>query len=97
MADRRSRHDPAAAQAARAALYEGLREGRLDLAAAVRQMRRVSGLTQAEFARHRGISLAALRQIEGGRGNPTVETLNKIASVFSLEAGFVPKQAARAR
>lgn len=44
--------------------------------------------TQPEFAKHRGISVQALRQIESGTGNPTVETLNKIASIFTVQVGF---------
>lgn len=64
----------------------------LGLAGAVRAMRKASRLTQPEFAAHRGISLAALRQIESGSGNPTVTTLDKIASIFGLEVGFVPKK-----
>ena len=37
------------------------------------------------------ISPSALAQIEGNRGNPTVETLNKIGEVFGLEIAFVRK------
>jgi transcriptional regulator with XRE-family HTH domain len=54
-------------------------------------MRHLSGLTQPQFARHRGISVQALRQIESGTGNPTVKTLDAIAGVFGLRVGFVPK------
>jgi uncharacterized protein YegP (UPF0339 family) len=55
-------------------------------------MRKVSGLTQQEFAAHRGVSVQALKQLEQGRGNPTVETLNKLAAVFGLEVGLKPKR-----
>ena len=48
-----------------------------------------SGLTQAEFAAHRGVSLPTLKNIEAGKANPTVETLDAIGSVFGLKAGFV--------
>ena len=75
----------------RDALYRGLRDGELSLGEAVRQMQRLSGLTQPEFARHRGVSVQALRQVIAGKGNPTVETLNKIAAVFGLQVGFVPR------
>ena len=68
------RPDPAQARTQLDALYAGL----------------ASGLSQPEFARHRGISVQALRQIETGRGNPTVRTLDAIARVFGLETGFVP-------
>ena len=72
--------------------YEDLAAGELDLAGAIVAMRKLSRLTQPEFAKHRGISTQALRQIESRQGNPTVETLNKIAEVFGLEVGFVQKR-----
>jgi DNA-binding XRE family transcriptional regulator len=72
-------------------LHAGLASGSIDLADAVRRMRHLSGLTQPQFARHRGISVQALRQIESGTGNPTVRTLDAIAGVFGLRVGFVPK------
>ena len=58
---------------------------------AVKEMRKISRLTQPEFAKHRGISLGTLRKIEAGDGCPTIETLNKIGAIFGLEAGFVKK------
>ena len=64
---------------------------KLSIQDAVKAMRRRSRLTQPEFARHRGVSLATLRQIEAGTGNPSVETLNKIGSVFGLQVGFIPE------
>jgi DNA-binding XRE family transcriptional regulator len=72
--------------------YKDLAEGKMSVAAAVVAMRKLSRLTQPEFAKHRGISTQALRQIETGQGNPTVETLEKIGSVFGLEVGFVKKR-----
>ena len=68
--------------------YASIRKGDLSIAEAVVAMRKMSRLTQTEFAKHRGISVQALRQIESGKGNPTVETLNKIASIFTLQVGF---------
>ena len=73
----------------RDALLDGLAEGRIDIPEAVRRMREISGLTQAEFARHRGISLPALKRIEAGKANPTMETLNAIGRIFGLKVGFV--------
>ena len=84
------RPDPATARAQLDALYKGLADGSLDLAAAVRRMRHLSGLTQPQFAHHRGLSVQALRQVESGKGNPTVATLNAIAGVFGLKVGLVP-------
>lgn len=91
MTDKRIKRpfDPEAARVQREAFYADVLSGRLSLGKAVAAMRRISRLTQPEFAAHRGISVQALRQIEGDRGNPTVDTLDKVASIFGLKVGFV--------
>ena len=83
--------------AKRMELYEALLCGSLTVGEAVVKMRQYSRLTQVEFARHRGISVQALRQIERGQGNPTLETLEKIAEVFTLRVGFVRMSQAQAQ
>ncbi|MEF3082098.1 helix-turn-helix transcriptional regulator [Luteimonas sp. SMYT11W] len=62
--------------------------GRLDIAQAVKQMRKISGLTQEEFAKHRDMSLVTLKRIESGKGNPTVGTLDSIGRLFGLRVTF---------
>jgi DNA-binding XRE family transcriptional regulator len=79
----------------RRTLFEGVAHNRLSLGEAVKLMQKVSRLTQPEFAAHRGISTRVLKEIQAGRANPTVETLNKIADIFGLEVGFVAKRPAR--
>jgi DNA-binding XRE family transcriptional regulator len=93
VADKRIKRpvDPQVAKARREDFYKAAISGHLSVAEAVAAMRKISRLTQEEFAAHRGISVQALRQIENGRGNPTVETLDKIASIFGLQVGFVPR------
>lgn len=78
----------------RAAFYEDIKAGKLSISEAVCKMRRISRLTQPEFAKHRGISVGALKQIEAGISNSKIETLNQIASIFGLELGFVSKRKA---
>jgi DNA-binding phage protein len=73
-------------------LYLALREHRIALPDAIRQMQRISRLTQPEYAKHRGVSLATLRKILAGDGNPTVDTINRLVSPFGLEVGLVPKR-----
>lgn len=53
-------------------------------------LQRISRLTQPEFTRHRGVSTAVLRQIISGKGNPIVQTINKVVGIFGLEVGLVP-------
>lgn len=86
---RMRRLGPEQRQQARRELYEALAEGKLTIPEAVRRMRVITGLTQAEFARRvAGISPGALAQIESGRGNPTLATLEKIGKAFGLTLGF---------
>ncbi|MGN6651337.1 helix-turn-helix domain-containing protein [Trinickia sp.] len=55
----------------------------------MKAMRKMAGLTQAEFAQHRGVSRRVIQDVERGTGNPTVESLNSIAKLFGLQVGFV--------
>jgi transcriptional regulator with XRE-family HTH domain len=62
----------------------------LSLTEGVREMRAIAGMTQEEFARHRGVSARVVKALELGQGNPTVATLNRIGEFFGLEVAFVP-------
>jgi DNA-binding XRE family transcriptional regulator len=75
--------------ALRRAFYEKVERGELSIPDAVKAMREMTGLTQAEFAAHRGVSRRVIQDIERGRGNPTVDSLNSIAKLFGLRIGFV--------
>ena len=72
--------------------YADIAANTLTIAEAVAAMRKISRLTQPEFAKHRGISVQALKQIEAGTANPTVATLERIADIFGLKIGFVSKK-----
>ena len=72
--------------------YADIATNALTIAEAVAAMRKISRLTQVEFAKHRGISVQALKQIEAGTANPTVATLERIADIFGLKIGFVPQK-----
>lgn len=92
MDKRRKNVDQDAERELRGRFYADIGAGKLTISEAVKAMRRISRLTQQEFAAHRGISLGALKQIEAGEGNPKVETLLKIGSIFGVEVGFIPKR-----
>ncbi len=72
----------------RVAFHQACDQG-VPLAEAVRTMRRISGLDQTGFARLLGIAPRALMEIERGRGNPTLKTLEKLGRPFGLTVGFV--------
>jgi transcriptional regulator with XRE-family HTH domain len=71
-------------------LLESAAAAELSLTDGVREMRAIAGMTQEEFARHRGVSARVIKAIELGQGNPTVATLNRIGQFFGLEVAFVP-------
>ncbi|WP_313704038.1 helix-turn-helix transcriptional regulator [Massilia sp.] len=62
----------------------------LSITEGVREMRAIAGMTQEEFARHRGVSARVIKGIELEQANPTMTTLNQIGQFFGLEVGFVP-------
>ena len=47
-----------------------------------REMMRVTQETLAEFS---GVGLRTLKQFESGKGNPTLQTLQKLADVLGME------------
>jgi DNA-binding XRE family transcriptional regulator len=72
------------------ALYADIEAGRLTLGQATRRMRKIVGLTQVEYAgKVLKIYPRVLMEIEKDRGNPTLETLEKIGRPFGLKVGFV--------
>jgi transcriptional regulator with XRE-family HTH domain len=88
---RRKRTDAEIERRLRNEFHAAVGKGNLSIGQAVAAMRRISKMTQPEFAKHRGLSVQSLRLIEADKANPTIETLQKIASIFGLEVGFVRK------
>ena len=63
------------------ALYRDLSAGNIGIREATRQMRKVLGMTQRDYAQKiAGVSPRILSEFENGSGNPTLATLEKIAS-----------------
>lgn len=51
--------------------------------------RRVSlNVTQEMLSDVSGVSLRALKQLESGKGNPTLATLNRLCEALGLELGL---------
>ena len=71
-------------------LQRQLADGELTLGQAARKMRKIVGMTQEEYAKNvLRIAPRALMEVERDKGNPTLETLKKIARPFGLEEGFI--------
>ena len=77
---------------AKQALKEGIRRGELTIGQATRQMRKITGKSQKDYARSIvGIAPRVLAEIERDVANPTIITLNKIGRPFGYTVGFVYK------
>jgi len=77
-------------------LYLDLAKGSIDIRDATRQMRKILGMTQKDYAKKiAGVSPRILSEFENGSGNPTLATLEKIASPFGLKVTFLPPESWR--
>lgn len=78
------------------ALYRGLAMGDIGIRGATREMRKILGMTQKDYAKKiADISPRILSEFENGAGNPTLATLDKIASPFGLKVTFLPPESWR--
>ena len=60
-------------------------------AAVLRSRRLVLGVTQAELAHAAGVSLATVQNIEAGRANPALGTVERVCDVLALDVVVVPR------
>ncbi len=51
----------------------------------IKERRAILGLTQQDLSDYTGLSLRFIKSVEVGKGNPSIQSLNKIASVLGLE------------
>ncbi len=58
----------------------------------VRARRKFLQLRQRDLAELAGVTLRGLTAIEGGRGNPTLNQLSKIASVLGMQVTLTQKR-----
>ena len=51
----------------------------------IKERREILKITQESLADISGVGLRTIKQLEGGKGNPTFNTLQEIADVLGLE------------
>ena len=51
----------------------------------IKERRAILGLTQQDLSDYTGLSLRFIKSVEVGKGNPSIQSLDKIASVLGLE------------
>jgi transcriptional regulator with XRE-family HTH domain len=56
-----------------------------EISVVIRKKRDLMGITQQDLAVRSGVHLRSINNIEGGKGNPSLDTLLKIAEVLKLE------------
>ena len=60
----------------------------MNLRGAVKERRAVLGISQLDLAEVAGISLATVKDIERGAGNPSMKTVTRILEVLGMEMEF---------
>jgi transcriptional regulator with XRE-family HTH domain len=63
-----------------------------DLIKIIKERRGSLQVTQETLAELSGVGLRTLKQFESGKGNPTLQTLQKIADVLGLEVSLKLKK-----
>ena len=57
----------------------------MDIAAIIKERRARLGLSQQDLAEFAEVGIATVKDIERGKGNPSLHTLQKIMTVLGLE------------
>lgn len=60
----------------------------MTLSVIISSRRKALGISQNDLAEMSGVSLATIKNIERGAGNPSLETVEKILAVLGLEIQF---------
>ncbi len=57
----------------------------MDIAAIIKKRRALLGLSQQDLAEFAVVGIATIKDIERGKGNPSLHTLQRIMTVLGLE------------
>lgn len=60
----------------------------MSLAEVIKSRRKTLDLSQQDLAEMAGIGLATIKDIERGKGNPSIGTISKIMKVLGMEIEF---------
>ena len=60
----------------------------MPLSVIISSRRKTLGISQNDLAEMSGVSLATIKNIDRGAGNPSLETVEKILAVLGLEIQF---------
>ena len=57
----------------------------MDIATDIKKRRTRLGISQQDLAEFAGVGIATVKDIERGKGNPSLQTLQKLLEVLGLE------------
>lgn len=58
----------------------------------MKSRRKTLGISQQDLAEMSGVSLATIKDIERGKGNPSLETVQKILDILGMEIKYEVRQ-----
>ncbi|NDV97441.1 transcriptional regulator [Dysgonomonas sp. 521] len=64
----------------------------LDIYKKIKDRRLLLGITQQDLADISGVALRTIKQMENGKGNPAIGTLNKVVSVLGMSIDISVKK-----
>lgn len=64
----------------------------MDIAQIMKSRRKVLGISQQDLSEMAAVSLATIKDIERGQGNPSLSTVQKILDVLGMEMIFQVKK-----
>lgn len=70
-------------------LVSGVKSGNLPMNEALKLARKILDKNQSEYAKLVGVSKRIIANFEINKGNPTLETINKLFSPVGLAVGLV--------
>lgn len=80
----------------KAVLRDALEDGAMSIADACKAIRAMNHLSQESLANLVGLSLKVIKEVESGKGNPRLSSMQKLAEFADLEVVFAaPKKKVR--
>ncbi len=65
---------------------------KIEIGQRIKKRRKIMSMPQSQLANYTGLSVVTLSQIENGKANPSLDTLNEIFHFLNLEILIVVKK-----
>ncbi len=64
----------------------------MEIGKVIKERRALLGISQQDLSDYSGVGISTVKDLERGKGNPSIETLKKILDVMGLEMVLQVKQ-----